>query len=310
MRRDHSSSLELVLGSRIKVMGTAKRWISPRKYAELFGTSESTVRRWCNDGLLEHITTSGGHRRISVVANQVEPLSRKSHFANLLSTQLNGFEMDGSNETSSYKSLCSSVLAGELEPAWTHVVHLLSNENSVYDFINRCFIEVSEGIEEAHDRGVIGSIQYNIARTVLEHLHRRLGQSIFDPIVIRKHSCLGAAIASDSNRILVDTLLSCSIGVFGKPIEFIWADSLEQILDHASEGSHQTIWIALRQPELQTLSLNVESTHRWSQQAMRSDIVLVGTGVNSRLVQNLDHAYNCRLPGDAISYYRNYVIGK
>lgn len=40
--------------------------LSPKQVAEAIGASESSVKRWCDKGLLSFVKTAGGHRRISV----------------------------------------------------------------------------------------------------------------------------------------------------------------------------------------------------------------------------------------------------
>jgi MerR family transcriptional regulator, light-induced transcriptional regulator len=39
--------------------------ISPRQVARAIGVSESSLKRWCDRGLIETVRTAGGHRRIS-----------------------------------------------------------------------------------------------------------------------------------------------------------------------------------------------------------------------------------------------------
>ncbi len=41
-------------------------WVSPREVAEALGVSESSVKRWCDDGRFDTERTAGGHRRIAV----------------------------------------------------------------------------------------------------------------------------------------------------------------------------------------------------------------------------------------------------
>ena len=40
--------------------------LSPKQIADAIGASESSVKRWCDQGLLSSIKTAGGHRRIPV----------------------------------------------------------------------------------------------------------------------------------------------------------------------------------------------------------------------------------------------------
>lgn len=43
-----------------------KTHYSPRQVARAIGVSESSLKRWCDDGLLPFVRTPGGHRRLSV----------------------------------------------------------------------------------------------------------------------------------------------------------------------------------------------------------------------------------------------------
>ncbi len=42
------------------------RLLSPKQVAQAIGASESSLKRWCDQGLLETVKTAGGHRRIPV----------------------------------------------------------------------------------------------------------------------------------------------------------------------------------------------------------------------------------------------------
>lgn len=39
--------------------------LSPRRAARAFGVSESSLKRWCDDGLIPTVRTAGGHRRLA-----------------------------------------------------------------------------------------------------------------------------------------------------------------------------------------------------------------------------------------------------
>ena len=57
----HLNSFETVI---IMVTSTDKAFYSPKKIAEAIGVSESSLKRWCDKGLLRFSKTAGGHRRI------------------------------------------------------------------------------------------------------------------------------------------------------------------------------------------------------------------------------------------------------
>ncbi len=43
-----------------------KEFVSPKQVAQAIGVSESSLKRWCDRGLLSTVKTGGGHRRIAV----------------------------------------------------------------------------------------------------------------------------------------------------------------------------------------------------------------------------------------------------
>jgi excisionase family DNA binding protein len=45
---------------------TSRTLLSPRELAEAIGVSESSIKRWADDGVLHAVRTTGGHRRIPI----------------------------------------------------------------------------------------------------------------------------------------------------------------------------------------------------------------------------------------------------
>ena len=43
-----------------------KQVLSPREMATVLGVSESSIKRWVDDGAITSTKTAGGHRRITV----------------------------------------------------------------------------------------------------------------------------------------------------------------------------------------------------------------------------------------------------
>ncbi|QQR90717.1 MAG: helix-turn-helix domain-containing protein [Myxococcales bacterium] len=48
--------------------GSSSRFFSPSQVAQALGVSESSLKRWCDQGLLEYFKTPGGHRRLTLQA--------------------------------------------------------------------------------------------------------------------------------------------------------------------------------------------------------------------------------------------------
>ena len=53
--------------------------LAPREVAALFDVTTTTVRRWCDTGLVKFVTTLGGHRRIDSRSVAVLLDSMKEH---------------------------------------------------------------------------------------------------------------------------------------------------------------------------------------------------------------------------------------
>ena len=46
-------------------MQPSAEWISPNQAARAMGVSESSLKRWCDQGLIKLVRTAGGHRKLS-----------------------------------------------------------------------------------------------------------------------------------------------------------------------------------------------------------------------------------------------------
>jgi excisionase family DNA binding protein len=56
--------------NRIKTIGNGnlKRLLTPKQVAQAIGVSESSLKRWCDRGLIKTVRTVGGHRRMPIAA--------------------------------------------------------------------------------------------------------------------------------------------------------------------------------------------------------------------------------------------------
>lgn len=62
----------------IRLPGSAMKSLSPRTVARAIGVSESSLKRWCDRGLLATSRTAGGHRRLTISA--VLQFVREHHY--------------------------------------------------------------------------------------------------------------------------------------------------------------------------------------------------------------------------------------
>jgi MerR family transcriptional regulator, light-induced transcriptional regulator len=79
-----------------------EQFISPKLVAQAIGVSESSIKRWCDRGLLQTVRTAGGHRRMTM--NSVVEFIRSTGQL-LVEPQLLGLPADtGRGETSLLRS--------------------------------------------------------------------------------------------------------------------------------------------------------------------------------------------------------------
>lgn len=71
-----------------------KEFVSPKQVAQAIGVSESSLKRWCDRGLLTTVRTGGGHRRIAV--SDVVRFLRESN-QQLQEPQILGLDLDLGN---------------------------------------------------------------------------------------------------------------------------------------------------------------------------------------------------------------------
>ena len=77
-------------GRLVEPIQAPKRWMGPKEAAELLEVSDSTMRRWIDEGMVRGFRTRGGHRKVSVddveelLAHSAKDLRRDSAPAFLL----------------------------------------------------------------------------------------------------------------------------------------------------------------------------------------------------------------------------------
>ncbi|WP_145370170.1 MerR family transcriptional regulator [Maioricimonas rarisocia] len=92
-----------------------KELVSPKQVARAIGASESSVKRWCDQGVISTVRTAGGHRRIPV--NAVLSFA-KSHGHKLVQPEVLGLppSTTGAGERSlerARKRLLAALVSGE-----------------------------------------------------------------------------------------------------------------------------------------------------------------------------------------------------
>jgi excisionase family DNA binding protein len=93
-----------------------KQLVTPKQVAQAINVSESSLKRWCDRGLLKTVRTAGGHRRVAV-ADVVEFLRKSGH--DLVRPALLGLpSTTGQGALAVARArdqMCDALLAGDVE---------------------------------------------------------------------------------------------------------------------------------------------------------------------------------------------------
>ncbi|REK05535.1 MAG: helix-turn-helix domain-containing protein [Planctomycetota bacterium] len=129
-----------------------KQLVTPKQVAQAIGVSESSLKRWCDRGLLRTTRTAGGHRRLAL--GDVMQFLRQSE-QQLIRPELLGLPSTvGQGETivaRAREQLREALIAGDEEQARRIVFDLYLSGQSACDICDRvlagAFHEIGEGWE-------------------------------------------------------------------------------------------------------------------------------------------------------------------
>ncbi|MBX3412557.1 MAG: B12-binding domain-containing protein [Pirellulales bacterium] len=129
-----------------------KRLVTPKQVAQAIGMSESSVKRWCDRGLLNTVRTAGGHRRLAI--DEVVQFLRKSGHK-LLQPELLGLPVNAGQGTfvvsRARDQMREALLAGDEEQCRRIVSDLYLSGQTACDLCDRvlaaAFHEIGHGWE-------------------------------------------------------------------------------------------------------------------------------------------------------------------
>lgn len=106
--------------------------LSPKKVAQAIGVSESSLKRWCDDGLLSSVRTAGGHRRLTVdsVLQFLKKTGQQLEHPDVLGLPPLDFEGRRSEEQIC-DDLFNTLIRGDQETARTILISLFVQDRSI-----------------------------------------------------------------------------------------------------------------------------------------------------------------------------------
>lgn len=157
-------------------------YISPRQLAEAIGVSESSLKRWSDQGLLPVTKTAGGHRRLTV--NGVVHFLRttKTPIINPRKLGLDYLELPDSFATSDIGGLLSAVLLnGDPRSAISTVVTPFLDGRTAADVCDHVIWPAMVAVGSAWERGDIDVYREHratrIAQMAVGELRRLVGET-------------------------------------------------------------------------------------------------------------------------------------
>ena len=171
---------------------------SPKQIARALGVSESSVKRWCDRGLIDYQKTAGGHRRV-VLGELMRFL--KDQRKSIVRPQLLGLPVARETQPRSYAGsaelFTESLIAGDLELCRQITVDLFLSEFSVSKICDEFIASAMEVIGERWECGDVEVFQERrgceIVLGVLHELRRLL-----PPPVANRPVAIGATVEGDN----------------------------------------------------------------------------------------------------------------
>ena len=148
-----------------------KQLLTPKQVATSLGVSESSLKRWCDRGVIASERTPGGHRRIPIgevirfLRDQNRPLADPGSLGLPTDSGMPVRSVDGSIE-----ALNHSLMQGDLEQSRRVVIGLYLDGNSVERICTKLFVPLLHDIGDSWECGNLEVYQEHRACEILGRL--------------------------------------------------------------------------------------------------------------------------------------------
>ncbi|QEG37452.1 B12-binding domain-containing protein [Bythopirellula goksoeyrii] len=177
------------------------RLLTPKQVAQAIGVSESSLKRWCDKGLLATIRTAGGHRRLAL--DEVFQFLRRSD-QELVRPELLGLPSNtGRGEivlTRAREQISAALVTGDEEQCRRIVLDLYLAGQSVCEICDRV---LAEAFHEIGDRWECGEVSIYRERRACEIGSRALHElrSAMPTPRVDAPQAIGGTMQSDPYRL-------------------------------------------------------------------------------------------------------------
>lgn len=170
---------------------------SPRQVARAIGVSESSLKRWCDQGLIPTVRTAGGHRRL-LLPDVLDFVKSQGH--DLVSPELIGLpamtRVGVRTTQRARQDLIDALIAGNETASRQIVFDLVLAEQRLCDICDEVIADAFQEVGALWDCGTVEVYQERRACEIIVRVMHELRQFYRDPST-RAPLAIGAAPAGD-----------------------------------------------------------------------------------------------------------------
>lgn len=263
-----------------------KKNLSPRQLARATGVSESTIKRWVDDGRLEATRTVGGHRRIDVEEavrflrkNQITPASPE-----VLGVPM-PFRQERPTLEGAAKTLERALRDGDREEVQGVVLGLYLCGHDAASIIDGPIVRAMTHIGEIWAQRPEGIfLEHRASDLCLHALHRlRAWMTVGNPRAV----AVGGAIAGDPYQL---PTLSVALTLTDLELEAVNLGPdcpFESLLDGARTHDARLVWLSVTSLPLPRQSLPAIADLAATLQTEERVLVVGGQGMQARTVERV-----------------------
>lgn len=221
--------------------------LSPKQLAQAIGVSESSLRRWTDEGRLTYTKTEGGHRRI--------PLSEAVRFIrdgsyNVVEPEILGVATGGEHEnpatrpTDPSRVLTSLLIDGEMNQARSLIVAALKRGRSMHEICDELITPAMHTLGELwqhSDEGIY--IEHRATAICLQAINECLG--LMPAVADDAPVAIGGAPAGDP-YLLPSMIASAVLAEHGWRAINLGADTpLDVLASAVTSNNASVVWVTV-----------------------------------------------------------------
>lgn len=178
-----------------------KQLLSPKQVARSIGVSESSLKRWCDQGELPFEKTPGGHRKIRS-SDVVQFLRKSGH--RMLDPEALGLPANDSKKPESLEALRDGLVSLLSESNSAQVRQLILQQylsgTTAVEICDKLLCPVMVRIGECWDCGDLQVFQERNACEILDHVLHEI-RGLIPPPDINARLAIGGSAAGDNYRL-------------------------------------------------------------------------------------------------------------